>query len=60
MICDHCQLPINGKVHRVTSLDNGAVILSMIVCDAYSREARKLGLKTEEIDSPKRHLVEHD
>jgi hypothetical protein len=59
MICDHCQLPINGKVHRVTSLENGAVILSMIVCDACSREARKLGLKTEEIDSPKRDLVEH-
>jgi hypothetical protein len=56
MICDHCQLPINGKVHQVTSLEDGAVILSMIVCDACSREARKLGLKTEDIDSPNETL----
>ena len=51
IVCEHCQLPTTGKVYRVTSEEAGIVLLDIFVCEACSREAQRLGLKTEEIDS---------
>jgi hypothetical protein len=45
-------------VYRVTSEEGGVVILNMIVCEVCSREAQELELKTEEIDSATRALLE--
>jgi hypothetical protein len=57
--CEHCLLPTTGEVYRVKSEEGAGEIFNMIVCDACAREARKLGLKTEEIDAATRRLLEH-
>jgi len=54
IICDHCGETVNGKIYRVTSKDGEVAVLDMIVCNACYREARKLGLTAEELDSARR------
>ena len=49
IVCERCQNPTTGKVYRVTSEEGEALVLNMIVCDACAREARRVGLKVEEI-----------
>ena len=60
IICEHCLQPTTGKVYRVTSEDAGIVTLNLVVCDACCRAAKKLGLKTNELDSATRGLLEFD
>lgn len=60
IICEHCLLPTTGKVYRVTSEDAGVMTLSLVVCSVCCREAAKLGLKTNELDSAIRGFLEFD
>lgn len=46
-ICRHCDGLIVGKAYRVTSEDEGIIMLDMIVCHLCFMEARKLGLHAE-------------
>lgn len=50
IICQHCGIATSGEVYRVTSEEDGVVFLNMIVCRGCSNEARRLGLKTAEVD----------
>lgn len=54
IVCDHCGETVTGKVYRVTSKEGEVAVLDMTVCNACCREARKLGLTTEEVDSARR------
>jgi len=45
-ICEHCGEPYKGSAYRVTSEEDGIILLDMIVCYACSIEARRLGLGT--------------
>jgi hypothetical protein len=47
--CQHCDAPAEGAAYRVKSEESGVVLLHLIVCQACSLEARKLGLHTEAI-----------
>jgi RNase P subunit RPR2 len=47
-ICEHCDEKIQGTAYRVTSEEDGVVLLDMIVCHSCSIEARTLGLQTKE------------
>jgi hypothetical protein len=49
-ICEHCDEGYQGIGYRVTSEEDGVVLLDMIVCHSCSIEARRLGLKTKEHD----------
>jgi hypothetical protein len=60
IICEHCLHTTTGKVYRVTSEDAGIVTLNLVVCSACCRAAKKLGLKTNELDSATRGLLEFD
>ena len=50
LICEHCQVPTTGKAYRVTSKEGKEIVLDLLVCEACWREARNLGLLTEELD----------
>jgi superfamily II helicase len=58
IICEHCLQPTTGKVYQVISEDAGVVTLNIVVCTACSREAKKLGLKTNDVDSATRAQLE--
>ena len=60
VICEHCLLPTTGKVYRVTSEEAGVVTLNLVVCSICCGEAKKLRLKTNELDSTTRGLLEFD
>jgi RNase P subunit RPR2 len=47
-ICEHCDKKFPGTAYRVTSEEDGVVLLDMIVCHSCSIEARTLGLQTKE------------
>lgn len=49
-ICQHCDKKFPGTAYRVTSEEDGVVLLDMIVCHSCSIEARTLGLQTKEHD----------
>ena len=49
-ICEHCDEKFHGTAYRVTSEEDGVVLLDMIVCHSCSIEARRLGLQTKEHD----------
>jgi hypothetical protein len=49
-VCQHCDEVYEGTAYRVTSEEDGVVLLDMIVCYLCSIEARRLGLKTREHD----------
>lgn len=55
-ICNHCEGPLVGKAYRVMSEEAGVTMLDMTVCHACYEEARRLGLKTEELDRPRRSV----
>jgi hypothetical protein len=48
-ICEHCAELISSKAYRVTSAENGVILLDMIVCAPCALEAKSLQLTTEEI-----------
>lgn len=51
-ICRHCSELCYGDAYRVTSEENGELLLDMIVCYQCSLEARELELSTQKIDLP--------
>jgi RNase P subunit RPR2 len=48
--CKHCGELIVGNAYRVTSEEDGMILLNMIVCSLCAMEAKRLRLHTEEID----------
>jgi len=54
-ICEHCGELYEGKAYRVTSEEDGILLLDMIVCHSCSIEARRLGLDTRKHDI--RHIA---
>jgi len=49
--CEHCGELYAGNAYRVTSEEDGVVLLDMIVCHSCWLEARRLGLETQEVES---------
>jgi hypothetical protein len=49
--CQHCGELIVGNAYRVTSEEEGIVLLDMIVCSLCSMEAKRLRLHTEEVNA---------
>jgi len=49
-ICQHCGELIVGNTYRVTSEEEGIILLDMIVCSLCFMEAKRLRLHTEEIN----------
>ena len=58
LLCDHCERTLRSNAYRVISEDiqNGGILLDMIVCPPCSEKAQELGLKIEEIDLKDRYL----
>jgi hypothetical protein len=54
-VCEHCGEIYRGAAYRVTSEENGILLLDMIVCHSCSVEARRLGLDTKKQDI--RHIA---
>jgi superfamily II helicase len=54
-ICEHCKELYDGRAYRVTSEEDGILLLDMIVCYSCSIEARRLGLDTRKHDV--RHIA---
>jgi hypothetical protein len=48
--CQHCGELIVGNAYRVTSEDQGILLLDMVVCSLCFMEAKRLHLHAEEID----------
>ncbi len=51
LICEHCDEIIVGNAYRVTSEEDGIVLLDMVVCSLCGMEAKRLRLHTEVLDS---------
>jgi RNase P subunit RPR2 len=51
LICEHCDEMIVGNAYRVTSEEDGIVLLDMIVCSLCGMEAKRLQLHTEVVDT---------
>ncbi len=51
LICEHCDEMIVGNAYRVTSEEDGIVLLDMVVCSLCGIEAKRLQLHTEVLDS---------
>ena len=49
-ICQHCGESIEGNAYRVMSEEQGITLLDMIVCSLCCMEAKRLRLRTEEIN----------
>jgi hypothetical protein len=49
-ICQHCGESFVGNAYRVTSEEQGITLLDMIVCSLCFMEAKRLRLRTEEIN----------
>jgi len=49
-ICQHCGESIVGNAYRVMSEEKGITLLDMIVCSLCFMEAKRLHLRTEEIN----------
>lgn len=54
-ICKHCGEVIVGNAYRVTSEEDGMVLLNMVVCSLCAMEAKRLRLHTEEINIRGQH-----
>ena len=52
-LCRHCDQLITGRPYQVLSEENGVTFLDLIVCYSCHQEAKKLGLRAEEIKSMK-------
>ena len=48
--CQHCGESIVGNAYRVISEDQGITLLDMIVCSLCFMEAKRLRLRTEEVN----------
>jgi hypothetical protein len=48
-VCEHCEEFIVGNGYRVTSEEEGIILLDMVVCSLCVKEAKRLRLHTEEI-----------
>jgi len=53
-VCRHCSELCDGDAYRVSSEEDGVVLLDMIVWYHCSLEARELALSTQKIDLPRR------
>ena len=56
--CRHCDAMVLGDPYRVTSEEDGVILLDMTVCRSCYNEARALGLHSEAISldsKPRRH-----
>jgi len=51
-VCRHCEQLCDGEAYRVTSVENGMVMLDMIVCHGCALLARSLELPTQKIELP--------
>jgi hypothetical protein len=51
LMCEHCDQMIVGNAYRVTSEEDGIVLLDMIVCSICAMEAKQLQLHTEVVDA---------
>ncbi len=51
LICEHCDEMIVGNAYRVTSEEDGILLLDMIVCSLCGMEAKRLQLHTEVLDA---------
>jgi ribosome-binding protein aMBF1 (putative translation factor) len=47
--CEHCGALIAGNVYRVTSEEEGIILLDMTVCSRCFVEAKRLHLQTKQI-----------
>ena len=47
--CQHCGELIVGNTYRVTSEEDNVTLLNLVVCSLCSMEAKRLGLRVEEI-----------
>ncbi len=47
--CRHCDEVVTGSMYRVLSVEDGKVMLKMVVCRPCYDQARQLGLDGEEI-----------
>ncbi|MGE5305800.1 MAG: hypothetical protein ACM3TN_21010 [Alphaproteobacteria bacterium] len=54
LICEHCDQMIVGNTYRVTSEEDGYILLEMIVCSVCAMEAKQLHLRTEVVDAASR------
>jgi hypothetical protein len=48
--CQHCGKLIVGSAYRVTSKEDGVILLDLVVCSLCSIEAKRLRLHVEEIN----------
>lgn len=48
-LCRHCEEVATGRMYRVLSEEDGAILLDMVVCRSCYDQARQLGLDGEEI-----------
>ncbi|HUR70833.1 MAG TPA: hypothetical protein VMZ02_02535 [Candidatus Limnocylindrales bacterium] len=54
--CRHCNELSEGDAYRVSSEENGVVLLDIIVCFRCAMEARGLELSTRKIDLPSEEM----
>jgi len=54
--CRHCNEVSDGDAYRVSSEENGVVLLDIIVCFRCAMEARGLELATRKIDLPSEEM----
>ena len=47
--CRHCEEVATGSIYRVFSVEDGIVLLDMVVCRSCYGQARQLGLDAEEM-----------
>jgi RNase P subunit RPR2 len=59
-ICQHCYELIVGKAYRVTSEEEGIILLDLVVCSLCSMEAKRLRLHTEEINLRSKQASDRD
>jgi len=53
-VCRRCDQITKQKPYRVTTEDQGVVLLNMLVCPSCARLAKRLGLPTVKMESAKR------
>ena len=59
IVCEHCGGTIIGMIYRVTSEEDGVVMLDMTVCKGCSIEGRNLGLMVQELNPIEQERLRH-
>jgi len=54
-VCQHCGELIVGNAYRVTSEEEGMILINMVVCSLCAVEAKRLRLNTDEINIGTKH-----